>query len=728
MALTSHDITPLAKYAREVVRDYLALQGDEEEEHRMWKGFRVSGKLIANQFRLSSSSGHPPELQAARSRRELLLRSWVSAPPENLYGFAELTALFELNLEDLELFIMAAAPAIDPEIEELFAFARNDVQRRWVDIGFICQALALGDRERYDQLFRRCSFGAPLRRHRLITLEKRRTVEDPLDQNLATRQVRAADRVLEFLRSHRLGATASVDESLASICVRLTEHVPLEDLALPDHSAQSVIQIARSRRLPLILQGPEEGGLQQTAQALAGMLLKGLLRADLTPLLNEEAETLEVRLAEIVREARLGGDLVYLYGENLPGELPGPKLLALSRALTSEALVLGVSGLPMWAVGLTSGWPIIPVPLPDVEARLSMWEEAFKEERQKPSNQSLVVISRRYQMSHSQIRQAAVEARRLAQIGHHRTLDVVDLDRACRAHFAHQLGDLAALVPPTTLTQEDLILPEAEKEKFREVLLYAREQEAIYSEWGFAEKFPYGRGLSMLFHGPPGTGKTMAAMIIAGALGLDLFRVDLSRILSRWVGETEKNLARVFDEAERGRVMLLFDEADSMFTRRTDVQTSVDRYANLEVAYLLQRMENFEGITVLTTNIEQLLDEAFKRRIRYRIYFPMPDEKLRGELWKNMLPKTAPVRPAIPYQLLGKHFEVAGGHIKQAVLRSAVYARRDGTPIGFKQLLEAAQAECRELGMLVSDRLPKELAKALEKERDGSTMAAAPSA
>ena len=279
------------------------------------------------------------------------------------------------------------------------------------------------------------------------------------------------------------------------------------------------------------------------------------------------------------------------------------------------------------------------------------------------------------------------------------------------------MSDLADLVPPSTFKPEQLILPDAERVKFDEVLLYANAQDTIYTDWGFGARFPYGRGLSVLFYGPPGTGKTMAASIIANYLGLDLFRVDLSRIMNRYVGETEKNLARVFDEAERGHVMLLFDEADSLFAKRTSVKSTNDRYANLEVAYLLQRMENFEGVTVLTTNIEANLDDAFKRRIRYRIYFPMPDAKTRGKLFESLLPKAAPVRPNIPFDLLGEHFEISGGHIKQAVLKAAFYAKRDNTDIGLAQLTEATISECRELGMLMNDNLPRPLTNALRVER-----------
>ncbi len=365
---------------------------------------------------------------------------------------------------------------------------------------------------------------------------------------------------------------------------------------------------------------------------------------------------------------------------------------------------------------MTAGWPTLPVPLPDADHRLACWEDAFQHDEASPDRDTLYAISRRFQMSAEQIRQAASEARRRAQVARRKRIEVADVDAACRAHFAHKLSDLADVMPPSAFRPEDLILAPHERQSFEEILLVSREQEAVYDEWGFGEKFPYGRGLSVLFYGPPGTGKTMAATIIARELGLDLFRVDLSRIVSKFVGETEKNLARVFDEAEKGRVMLLFDEAESMFTKRTDVKSSVDRYANLEVAYLLQRMESFEGVTVLTTNVDQYLDDAFKRRIRYRIYFPMPNAETRTMLWKSFIPDAAPLRENIPFELIGEQFELAGGHIKKAVLRSAFYARREDTKIGLKHLVDAARAECSELGNLLSDHISSKLSQALLEE------------
>lgn len=231
--------------------------------------------------------------------------------------------------------------------------------------------------------------------------------------------------------------------------------------------------------------------------------------------------------------------------------------------------------------------------------------------------------------------------------------------------------------------------------------VHARRGVEVFRNLGFAEKIPYGRGLSALFEGPPGTGKTLVASILANDLGLQLQRVDLSRVVSKWVGETEQNLARVFDVAERNGGLLLFDEADALFASRTDVKTANDRYGNMEIDYLLQRMERFEGVTILTSNNGSAIDQAFRRRLRFRLQFPVPGAAERAQLWQRMFPSKAPLATGIDWARLAAEFELSGGYIRNAVLRAAFRAVERGDAITYDDLRRAAALECQEIGMLV---------------------------
>jgi SpoVK/Ycf46/Vps4 family AAA+-type ATPase len=227
-----------------------------------------------------------------------------------------------------------------------------------------------------------------------------------------------------------------------------------------------------------------------------------------------------------------------------------------------------------------------------------------------------------------------------------------------------------------------------------------RHRRTVFDAWGFDRVMSTSRGLTALFQGGPGTGKTLVASAIAHELGLDLYRVDVSRIMSKWIGETEQNLAKLFDAAEDGNAIILFDEADSLFAKRTEVRSSTDRYANLEVNYLLQRLDSFEGIAILTTNFGTSIDNALKRRLSFRLTFPFPDEDQRERLWRAHLPPEVPTRGALELGALARRYRLSGGYIRNCALRAAFLAAEQGGILTADLLERAVKAEFREIGKL----------------------------
>jgi hypothetical protein len=268
-----------------------------------------------------------------------------------------------------------------------------------------------------------------------------------------------------------------------------------------------------------------------------------------------------------------------------------------------------------------------------------------------------------------------------------------------RARIGDELGALATRID-WRQTWADLVLPEEQFEQIVELVARVRHRSTVLESWGFAAKVGKGHGVTALFSGPPGTGKTMVAGLVAKELGLDLYQVDLSKIVSKYIGETEKQLAALFDAAEAGHAVLLFDEADSLFAKRTEVKSSNDRYANLEVNFLLQRMESFTGISILTTNHETSIDEAFRRRLALHVRFPVPEEEQRALLWRAMLPPEAPVAHGVEVERLARELEMSGGYIKNAVLRAAYLAAEEGTAIGMGHLWKSARAEYDAMGKI----------------------------
>lgn len=234
----------------------------------------------------------------------------------------------------------------------------------------------------------------------------------------------------------------------------------------------------------------------------------------------------------------------------------------------------------------------------------------------------------------------------------------------------------------------------------KEIAAYVRHRHLVYGEWGFDRKLSLGKGLNVLFHGTSGTGKTMAAEIIAGDLGLDLYKIDLSTVVSKYIGETEKNLSKIFKEAETGNAIIFFDEADALFGKRSEVKDAHDRYANIEVAYLLQKMEEYDGIVILATNLLKNIDDAFIRRLHFSLEFPFPDEAHRLKIWKSIFPDEAPREGDIDFEFLARKFKVAGGNIKNIVLTAAFFAAENSRKIGMKHMILASKREFQKMGKL----------------------------
>lgn len=275
-----------------------------------------------------------------------------------------------------------------------------------------------------------------------------------------------------------------------------------------------------------------------------------------------------------------------------------------------------------------------------------------------------------------------------------------DLWRACRLQSRKKLDSLAQRIN-STMGWDDLILPETQKQILRDIVSHSRQRFQVYETWGFSNKSTFGQGISALFYGPSGTGKTMAASVVAHELQLDLYRIDLSQVINKYIGETEKNLARVFDAAEDSGAILLFDEADSLFAKRTEVKNSYDRNANMETSYLLQRMESYSGIAVLTTNLKKEIDTAFMRRIRFAIQFPFPDSNTRKQIWQRMFPEQTPLEN-IDISRLAR-LDIAGGNIRNIALNAAFLAADNNESVKMSHMAKAARREFGKLDKSIKE-------------------------
>lgn len=612
-----------------------------------------------------------------------------------------LRSVFRLSHSEQQALWLLAAVEVSSRHRQMANLL--DGPRIQADVGLL-EACVYGEGDAREFLLDELGGDGPLLRHRLIEVTGgRRSDELPL----SSKPLRVAPRVLELLHGRfelarelahlgalvRPGAGAFVGDAEVLDEVRGLLRRALE-LGAEERSTPA-----------LVLVGAEGAGkrflVAQAARELGRPLLEVWVER-----LPDDAETLAGVARDLVREALLFSAIPVLSGlDGLLGEARGvAKLAALDAALGDYVGPLvcvlrdAQRGMPPLARGVVR----VDLELPSETERATLWRRALAVAGATEEEAAVVEeAAARYKLSGGLIHKAAAAGVTLAR-GRGATLTGADLYAGLRGVLDERMGHIA-----TRITRhqrwEDLVVPEETLDAIRELISRVRHRRRVYEDWGFSKKLTKGLGVSALFAGPPGTGKTMVAGLLAAELELDLYQIDLSRIVSKYIGETEKNLSGLFDAAEAGHAILLFDEADSLFAKRTEVKSSVDRYANMEVNYLLQRMERFEGVTILTTNLESSIDAAFKRRLSFHLDFPFPEIDERMKLWQSMITAEVPVVGALDFKRLAKTYKMAGGNIRNAVLRAAFLAAMDGAQgIGNDHLLRAAELEYQGMGKLAA--------------------------
>ncbi len=309
-------------------------------------------------------------------------------------------------------------------------------------------------------------------------------------------------------------------------------------------------------------------------------------------------------------------------------------------------------------------------------------------------------LASKFRFSPRQTELACRQAVGLARLDGMEAISSREMHQCCYHQVVHKLGDLATPVRPA-FHWDDVVMPADQKRLLQHACGHIKFRHQVYSDWGFDKKVTYGRGLSILFAGAPGTGKTMCAQVIANELNMEMYKINISQIVSKYIGETEKNLQAVFSEAKKSNCILFFDECDAIFGKRSEVKDAHDRNANVEVAYLLQQIEEHDGVCIMATNLIGNIDAAFMRRITYVVHFPFPDPAMREEIYRRTIPQKAPVADDVDWTFLAEKFELSGGHIKNIVLSAAFLAALEGEPIGMSQLLRAAVGELKKNEIVV---------------------------
>ena len=574
-----------------------------------------------------------------------------------------LTAIFELSSFEREILLLLAGVEMDSALASLCSELAGRAQRNALTFSLMLATLK-------DPHWSALAPSAPLRRYRLIEMES--------GHGLTSAPLHIDERVL-----HYLAGVNRLDERLEGILSRKPK---------PQWMAEEHVHLANEIAAQLGLLPPlaalhlcgDDPGAQEnvaavTAQACGRELF--VLRMEDTP---PQGAELEQFLHLWMRESLLLPAMLLLQWE---GDAPTASARQLAERLPGVVVVASRD-----SIRLHRPVERYEVHKPGPEGQKRLWNEALGSVA-KQHTTIVEEIAEQFRFS----------AETIAAIGH--TVEAqaeeeeskraaTQLWEMCRSHARPRLETMAERVVPAA-TWSDLVLPDLQLQTLKQLVAQSRHRLLVYEKWGFAAKGRRGLGLSALFSGPSGTGKTLAAEVLAHELKLDLYRIDLSAVVSKYIGETEKNLKQVFDAAESGGVLLLFDEADALFGKRAEVKDSHDRYANIEVGYLLQRMESFQGLAVLTTNLKSSLDKAFQRRLRFSVDFPFPDAAQRESLWTKTFPAGTPTRDLEPARL--SRLNMTGGNIRNIALNAAFLAAESNDSVAMSHLLEAAQLEATKI-------------------------------
>lgn len=679
-------------------RQVMRLRAARVLNEESWRGLAIADAqvdaLLAHDP--SAHTANAPDV-ADLSRRIARLRDDIFARAEGdeslpLVLLARLYGLSEF--EQLAL-ALALAPDVNADFQTVYAYAQNDVNKKHASVALALNMLCL---DFADQVERRACFGpdAPLVLHRLVGLQG--------DGALLEKFIRVDERIAGFALGHN-----ALDARLEGMA---------EARAWPDDAPSAEMNDARQKAITQILMdmpravvfahGAGGAGKNAFVDGICAALKWPQVRLD-ARLALASAIGLQNALALARREADLRGAAIVVRGfeHALSDEAKvEERLFALERELGGHPRGVFILSQTAWQPARRwkdARWFDAPLTLPDYAERAALWRVALAEQGDVISSEELAALAGRYTLSKRQIADAALAAQDAALLRgeKHGHVTLKDLQMAAVAQSNQTLRKLAQKVEPK-YGWDDIVLPPASLRQLREICGAVKNANTVRAVWGFERKLALGRGMNILFGGASGTGKTMAAQILARELGLALYKIDLSSLVSKYVGDTEKNLSRIFAEAQTSNAMLFFDEADALFGKRSEVKDAHDRYANIEVAYLLQKMEEYEGAVILATNFSQNLDEAFKRRMHYTLDFPFPDAERRAKIWRGVLPAQAPLAEDVDLDFLARQFELSGANIRNAALAGAYLAAEDGNAIRMGHLILGTARELQKLGKLPS--------------------------
>lgn len=600
---------------------------------------------------------------------------------------ADLASIFNLTTPDISVLVLCLAPDFDRRYERLYGYLQDDVSQRWPTINLMMNLLGQTVPQRFA-VWERLMADKPLRYHGLVTAEP--------DHNAPT----ASSLSMRLKVEHRLVSWLMGDSQPDE---RLKDSVTALEAAntLVYEPAMDTLYNRLSEDPMVYLLGREGIGRSAAATELCARAGLPLISIDLKRLAALDFP-FESAWKLALREAYLAGGAVLLrHWEHCLNETGQPPE-TLWQALLAFPKAVFLCGREPWEPHDTTrarAMIRISFALPDHDRAYDLWNTALA--RHGVQVETLEPLVSKYRMTPVQIARAVNTAVDLATSAD-TDVTLTALYAGAKAHSSLRIGRMAKHVMPRH-NLADLILPHDRLEQLRELCTRAEHAYVVQELWGFSRKINPKPRISALFSGESGTGKTMAADAIANELSLPLYRIDLSSVVSKYIGETEKNLSTIFEEAQSSNSILFFDEADAIFGKRSEVKDAHDRYANIEIAYLLQQIEDYDGIALLATNLRQNLDTAFTRRLDFVIDFPFPEPEHRRRIWVEHFPAEVPLAADIDFRILADRYPLAGGNIRNVAIASAYLAAADGGMVTMHHITSAIRREHQKIGRLITD-------------------------
>lgn len=608
-----------------------------------------------------------------------------------------LSRMFHLSPFEVDAFLICLLPELDLRYEKLYAYLQDDVTKKRPTVGLILDMLCDSFE---DKLAARSCFSmqSPLMKHRLL-----RFSDDAREKaaSLLAKPLKVEERIIAYLLNGD-----EVDVSLLPFVLLSVPQMGLEKVTLAEDVKSRLGQLTThytdaGSSLVWHFHGAQGAGKKTAAKALCHELGLKLLIID-CPRMLAINPPLEMAVELIFRESHLQDAALYWDDFDILGPDDSQHLCDIisSELKYQPSLVFLASGNVWYPKNIHHPYFQVAFDMPGFLQRRELWQRHL-DGQSDVSDAELTALADKFRLTAGQIENAVATSRSLAQWRDPEsgTIQREDLYAACREQSNDKLSQLATKIAPRYLWA-DVVLPRDQLQHLTEVCNYVKYHHLVYGQWGFDHKLSLGKGLNILFTGPSGTGKTMAAEIIANELGLDLYKIDLATVVSKYIGETEKNLDKIFKEAQDSNSILFFDEADAIFGKRSEVRDSHDRYANIEIAYLLQKMEEYQGIVILATNLHKNLDEAFARRMHFSVEFPSPEEEDRYRIWQKAFPEAAPLAQDIDLGFMARQFRLTGGNIKNIALSAAFLAAEDSKTITMEHLIRATKREYQKMGKL----------------------------